>query len=148
MKKIKGFKTLREDMSSYDSRKEWKLNKWQVCTNGVNVFQFIIDTDDVIDLVRKGDETDKRLFLIEATGIVNEYDDGSADATDLRIIKELPIEKIEKEFCELNDVPYEKPKIMGEMIERVFIVHQSKAQVTAREKFYDNPEDDYCLEYD
>jgi hypothetical protein len=110
MKTIKGYKFIKEDMKSQNGDHKWEVGKWykedeiELCRKGFHACKEPINTLDYV----YGD----KFFLVEARGkIIHEKGDKFV-ASEMRLLKELPIDEIFKPFgiwCAKQCLPnYEK----------------------------------------
>jgi hypothetical protein len=110
MKTINGYKFIKKDMKSLNGDHTWKIGKWykedeiELCNKGFHACKEPLETLDYI----YGD----KFFLVEARGkIIHEKGDKFV-ASEMRLLKELPIDEIFKPFgiwCAKQCLPnYEK----------------------------------------
>jgi len=97
MKIIKGFKFIQENMKSKNGKITWKVGEWQkhegeleICNSG---FHACIKPIDSLEYVYGN-----KFFLVEAKGKIIKGDDKFV-ASEMRLIKELPADKIFKRFA-------------------------------------------------
>ncbi|NCN87228.1 hypothetical protein GW932_05330, partial [archaeon] len=98
METIKGYKFILENMKSSNGDHTWEVGKWykydnkiELCASG---FHACLEPREVLEYVY-GD----KFFLVEARGEIKHDKGNKFVASEMRLVKELPIDKIFKPFA-------------------------------------------------
>lgn len=97
MKTLKGYKFIKAEMFSREGNHRWELGKWykeediQLCEKGFHACETALQSLEFV----YGD----RWFIVEARGKIIKEKGKKFVAQEMRLIKELPIDKIVKRFA-------------------------------------------------
>jgi hypothetical protein len=97
-KQMKGFKFIKEDMTSKQGNHRWELGKWykhdgklEICKSG---FHACLKPHQALDYIY-GD----KFFLVEARGKIIHKKDDKFVASEMRLVKELPLKEISVKYA-------------------------------------------------
>jgi hypothetical protein len=96
-KTIQGYKFIQEDMTSRSGDHKWVVGKWykedeiELCKKG---FHACVEPRQALEYVYGG-----KFFLVEARGKILHDEGNKFVASEMRLVKELPIDKIFKPFA-------------------------------------------------
>ncbi len=98
MKKIKGYKFIQKNMKSQRGNIKWKVGEWnkhegniELCEEGLHACRTALQSLDYV----YGD----KWFMVEARGRLEEEKGDKFVCSEMRLVKELPIDKILKLFA-------------------------------------------------